>query len=590
MSRSSRIFLIIFLTIACQAFLAGNVEIKASVNADKIGLDDTLIYTLSISGIRNPLQPKLSFAPNFQVTGTSTRSNTVIGNNGMINTIEFQYYLSPLKTGTFTLPASNFEYDGKKYKTRSFKVEVVQGSVNPPTPKRQRPSIFDFDPFDDDAISPFRRSRRPQEIDVRIKTDIDKKQVYVGEPVLFRILLYTRNTIESVTPLSTQTIPGFWAEWFPTPRTIDGTTEEVNGQQYKVFEIRKVTLFPLKEGKLSIPPLKFQFGILDGSITFFSNARNVIRSTPTVDVTVKALPPEAENLPVGDFSFEILPGQKEVDINDIYTLKIKIVGSGNIKTLAVPKLRNNDDYRVYPAKVSRNFVHVGDRLLGSVEAEIPLTFKKSGEIKIPAINFKYFDPKTARVVGLESQPTPLMITGKKEVQESTLSLPRSDILKKGEDISFIKKGEIFDQTRTLAGSGFYKFLLLLPFIVNLIFLTKRFVFDRVIARSEIWSKKKLLNRTVKELNQVREYGEIAAILETYLQQKSGLGLAEINSQAIEELMVDKGVRNRDIDQFIRIKSESESSKFSPVKKSRQELKQDLKMLVEILKRIDKKIK
>jgi hypothetical protein len=55
-------------------------------------------------------------------------------------------------------------------------------------------------------------------------------------------------------------------------------------------------------------------------------------------------------------------------------------------------------------------------------------------------------------------------------------------------------------------------------------------------------------------------------------------------------MIDKGVRNRDIDQFIHIKSQSESSKFSPVKKSRGELKQDLKMLVDILKRIDKKIK
>ena len=585
-----RIFVVGLIFICCKILLIADIEIKASINADKIGLDDNLVYTLSIQGIRNPLKPNLNFAPNFQITGTSTRSNMVVGNNGVINTVEFQYYLSPLKTGSFTLPASNFKYDGKSYQTRGFKVEVVPGSVTPPSSQRKRRSIFDFDPFENDSLSPFPRSRQPQEIDIRLKTEISKKTVFKGEPVLLRILLYTRNSIESVNMLSAQTIPGFWPEWFPTPRTISGTTEQVEGREYKVFEIRKVMLFPLNPGKLSIPPLKFQFSILDGSISFFSNSRNTVRSSKKIDMEVKSLPPEAENLPVGDYSFEVITSQKEIDINDIYTIKIKIYGMGNIKTLAVPKIRNSDDYRVYPAKISRNFVNVGDKLLGSIEAEVPLTFKNPGEIQFPAVSFKFFNPIAAKVVVRESQPMDLLVTGKKEVQERTLSLPRSDILKKGEDIDFIKKGSINDQGKSFAGGGLFVFLLVLPFIINIGFLVKLFVFDRLIARSELWSKRKLLNKTFKELHQVKEYDEIAGILETYLQQKTGLGLAEMNSQAIESLLVERGVRNRDIDQFIRIKSESESSKFSPIKKSRQELKKDLKMLIEMMKRIDKRLK
>ena len=57
----------------------------------------------------------------------------------------------------------------------------------------------------------------------------------------------------------------------------------------------------------------------------------------------------------------------------------------------------------------------------------------------------------------------LLVTGKKEVQERTLSLPRSDILKKGEDIDFIKKGSIKDQGKSFAGGGLFVFLLVLPF-------------------------------------------------------------------------------------------------------------------------------
>ena len=45
--------------IASAGFAEENVEIKASINADKIGIDDVLIYTLTFKGIDNPTQSAL---------------------------------------------------------------------------------------------------------------------------------------------------------------------------------------------------------------------------------------------------------------------------------------------------------------------------------------------------------------------------------------------------------------------------------------------------------------------------------------------------------------------------------------------------
>jgi hypothetical protein len=50
------------------------------------------------------------------------------------------------------------------------------------------------------------------------------------------------------------------------------------------------------------------------------------------------------------------------------------------------------------------------------------------------------------------------------------------------------------------------------------------------------------------------------------------------------------INDYDTGVFIRMKSESESSKFSPQKKSAVELRRNLKLLIEVLKRVDTKVK
>jgi len=572
-----------------------DIEVRASISADKIGIDDVLMYTVTFKGINNPTEPDVSHFKDFRAAQTSRSSEFQFVNGVSSYYTNFVFYLVPLKTGNLTLPPVSYKYKGKEYKTQPFKVEVVKGSIAPSTtPKRRRrpSSIFgDEDPF---FSSPFERQRQPQEIDIKIVPKVSSKNVVIGQQIVFRVLLYTRNRIQSVNMLSNQSIPGFWQEWFPTPRSIDSKTEKLNGKTYQVFEVRKAALFPNTTGTITIPSLKFEIGMVDiNSFSIFSNTRPIRRSTPELKIHVSPLPPEALGLPVGNFQFRVNPDKKEIDINDILTLKIKITGTGNIKTLKVPEFKSNKFFKVYPAKISRDVSHQGNKISGKVVAEVPVSFKKKGLISFPSMEFKYFNPGSSKVVTLTNPAIMVKVSGQKEKEQTAQSLPKTEIIKTGEDIDFIKTGDVYNQDNNLFTRKYFKVILLVPFLINLLFLLKIFIFDRLISQNPRLKQKKLIGRTIKKLNDARDYGDISPVLENYLKEKAGLGLSEINNHSIGQVLGDHGVREEDIKRMIQLKSQSESYRFSPgqvAKTLDKELKHDIKVLIDILKRIDSKIK
>lgn len=577
---------------------ADKVEIKAGINADKIGIDDVLIYTVTLKGINNPAQPTLSGLKDFNVVQTSRSTEFRFVNGVSSYYTNFVYYLTPEQTGTLSIPGMTYEFEGEQYRTDAFRVEVIQGSVGPRQPRRRPrfPSVFDRD--EDWFNSPLRKTQ-PQQIDIKLKALVSKRNAVKGEPVLYRVLLYARNRIQSVNMVSNQSFPGFWQEWFPVPRTIDSKQEELEGKIYNAYEIRKAVLFPTRAGSVTIPSLKFEMAVVDSTFSLFADAHRIHRTTPEITLQVSEPPPQALGLPVGDFSFQVKPEKKKIDINDILTLRLKIrARKGNIKTLEVPEFTTTEYYKVYPAKISRNNSFDRDSLTGVLDAEIPVSFKKTGLISFPALVFKYFNPDAAIVVTLKSSPFSINVGGVKEKQESAVTIPQTEIIKKGEDIDFIKKGDIYNQERHFYKTGTFGFLLAIFFVLNVLYLLKIVVYDRFISQNTLLKKKRLLNKTIDRLRKVQGHGEISPILEEYLKEKTGLGLSEINNHSIEALFSKHRVNDRDIEIFIKIKSGSELSRFAPQagtgkvyeKEDDKTLKHDVKQLIEILKRIDGRIK
>jgi hypothetical protein len=575
-----------FMLLGCFLILvADEIEFKASVNARKIGSDDVLVYTITYKGIQNPPQPDISAVTDFRITQTSQSSEFRFINGVSSTFTNFIFYLMPSKTGTLTIPAISFEYQGTTFKTDPIVIQVVKGSVGSlPAPGQKRKSLFDNDFFN----SPFDRPQQ-EEVDVKLDTWVSKQHVSKGEQVLFKVLLYTRNRIESINLISNQSFPGFWQEWYPVPRSIDGISVEKNGRVYQVYEIRKVALFPTETGVLAIPSLKFEVSLVDQAFSIFSSPRKIFRESDPVNINVFDLPPEAAGLPVGDFAFRVVSEKNEVDINDILTVKLIFQGQGNLKTLEIPEFSSNDLYKVYPAKITRKYDYGQSGLTGTLTGEVPVAFKSPGMVSLPPLEFAFYNPDMKKISRLASGSLNIRVTGNREKSESALTVGKTEIVKKGEDIDFIKKAHVPRRQKKWYRSGIFMVLCLIPFLLNVFYMLQKTVVEKIFKKNKTLHKRILINSTIKKLVNTRDHGEIHVILETYLQKKTGLGFSEIRKDNIESLFKRANVSDYDIDSFLRIKSESESSRFSPGKKSLTDLRKEVHLLVGILIRIDRKL-
>ncbi len=448
-------------------------EVAASINADRIGIDDTLIYTVTFKNISNPVQPDLSHWEDFKTLQTSRSSEFQFSNGASTSTTRFTYFLMPVRLGRLSLPPVHYRHEGRDYQTQSLTVEVVKGTLNPsPTPQARQPG-----PFDDDFFSSAFQNQKPQTVDSRLQAVISKTTCYRGEQLLFRILLYTRNRIETVNMVSSPSFAGFWQEWYPVPKAINASSENVNGIMYQVYEIRKAALFANESGTLTIPGLQFELQLADAS-AMFGGSKPVRRSTQPIKIDVSEPPAAAAGLPVGQFTFSVTSPQTAANSNDIVTLQMRISGNGNSKTIIPPTFQNDAMIQVYPAKITQENSYGPQAMNGTVRVEIPVAFNGAGDITFPSLEFKYFNPESRSLVSLRSQALTMRVSGEKSRPDGSMTLPQSAIVQKGEDIDFIKTGSVSDQALVIYRQSWYAAVILLLFSINLFFLLKISLWQR----------------------------------------------------------------------------------------------------------------
>ena len=586
MRKTGSAILLAWLAFLLAAILpAADAEVAAAISSAKIGLDDTLLYTLTFINIEDPAQPDLSHLDDFKVLQTSRSSEFQFRDGASTASTRFTYYLMPTRTGRILLPAVRYRHQGREYETQAFAVEVVKESqVKGGAPRPGTPS-----PFDDDFFSSPLRNRQPQKVDAYLRAVVSKPACVKGEPLLFRVLLYTRNRIEAVNMISSASFAGFWQEWFPVPQSISPGSENVNGVIYQVYEVRKAALFASENGTLTIPSLQFELQLADPGAGFFG-VQALRRSTQALQVVVSDPPAAAAGLPVGQFSFTLDCPRQEADINEIVTMHMRISGSGNTKTIMPPLLPGGEAAMVYPAKVTQEIAYASASLTGTLNAEIPVAFKQTGDILFPSLEFRYFDPARRAVVSLRSSPIRVRVSGEKLPSGLSRTLPGSAIMQKGEDIDFIHAGPLRGSSRPIHRRPWYPLLLAALFLVNFLVLLKVSAWDRGIAASAGMRNRRILARALRGLDKAQHAEEIAPVMERYFCEKSGLGPAEISDRRIAEVLGANGVERASIEKYLFIKGQSELARFSPHKKTALELKKDLQALRDLFREIDRKMK
>jgi hypothetical protein len=152
------------------------VSMTSKVNLNKIGVKDQVIYTLTISGIKDLSQPELQGLDDFQMVNTSKGSSYEFSNGKGVLSEYFDYYLKPLRTGTLKIPRQVFNWQGKKYTAGKQAVEVVPGSLKAASEALRKRNTL-FEPGD----------LLPGSSDITVKSKININKIGIRDQVIYTL-------------------------------------------------------------------------------------------------------------------------------------------------------------------------------------------------------------------------------------------------------------------------------------------------------------------------------------------------------------------------------------------------------------------
>lgn len=290
-----------------------------------------------------------------------------------------------------------------------------------------------------------------------IKATIDKHSCYVGEPVLATFKLFTRLDSESKI-VKRPSLNGFSVVDMEQPETGIFSKEMYNGKMYNCYLIRKVQLFPLQSGQLTIEPVEVENLVrmirararstketntwLDAVMEKVKEAEysngdviqeTIILKSDSLKVNVLDLPeknkPESFDGAVGNFSMQASLLNKTIAANDFATLRVVIKGKGNLPMITAPIVHWPSGVDSFDAKLSEEIDKRNAPISGTKTFDIPFAVSKAGLFTIPKINFTYFDEQTKTYHTVSSDSLQLNVTA--AVKRKTPVFHDEPIVKEG---------------------------------------------------------------------------------------------------------------------------------------------------------------
>ena len=608
-----QIGLIILLFFTSLAY-AQNVEFKASApSVVAVGEQFKLEYTLNKEGdnLKVPTLEGFDLLMGPSV-GQSFYSSNINGKMTQNVTFSYTYILEGTKKGTFQIPGATVIIDGKEYTSNALKIEVVEGSRN--SNGNQAATNRPVQPDANATVN---------DNNLFVKVEVSRRSLYMGESLMATIKVYTKVDLVNLGRTKFPDFNGFLAEEVPTPQRIELVREAVDGQIYNVGTIRKVLLYPQHTGEITIEPFELECivrqRLANGGRSFFDeffgnykDVRAMRRSKP-VTMQVKELPqlgkPAGFGGTVGNVTMATSLSADTVNANDAITYKVTFRGTGNLKLLKAPTINFPLDFEVYDPKESRDLNITENGTTGSVSFEYLIIPRYSGDYKIPAIRFSYFDSQSntyKTIAGAEYNIHVRKGADKGQVETSAgnqvKSFKKEDVRKVGEDIRYLKTEGLNLKAAGVRffGTTLYWLALLIPFVlfvVGAVLNRRRIKANADIVRVKNKAANKMARKrlkvaasAMKNHNAEQFYDEVLKALWGYMSYKLNIDRAELNRDNISEILQSKGVEEDRIKEFIAVLDTCEYARYAPVSNSDQEMGKVSTDSIDVITKLDKAIR
>jgi len=585
-----------------------------------VGETFVLTYSVNAQGV-NFSGPKILglnvlSGPN---TSTSSSIRSINGRTSMTITYTNSYLLQASRVGNFEIPAATVTVDGKSYRSNKVTIQVQTGATNSQSPgQANQPGK---------QQTPAQGGVQTNANDVFLKAYVSRTKPYQGEGIIVTYKLFTRVPIAQISINKLSSFQGFWSqnllrdnERFPQ------YNQTINGEQYVVAEIRKIALYPLKSGKLTIEPLEVECVAQIRRQTrqrtgdpffddFFNNSffsssyatvEKALKSNPLV-INVKTLP--LENKPasfggaVGSFTFRSDIDKTTLQTNEPVTLKFVVSGKGNIQLIEKLNVTFPPDFEVYDPKIVSDYKTTASGVSGIQSFEYLIIPRKPGEFKIKPVTFTFFDLAKQSYVTLKSPEYALNVekgSGESAVMTYT-GVNKEEIQYIGSDIRHIENQNF---TIRKAGTGFFGswiyflslFIPLVLFIALLIFFKKEAARRRDTLLMKNRKATRVARKRLKKAEAFMKSGkqndffeEISQALWGYLSDKFGIPLAGLSMDSVKEALRKKEVSDEIIEQFMSTLNDTEFARFAPGDKTLK-MEEIYGKAMEIILKIERELK
>jgi hypothetical protein len=404
---------------------ADDLVVRARVDRSSVPLGRTLTLTITAEGtMRQVSAPSLPPLQAFVVQSSGSSTNMSWVNGQMSASKSWSYTLAPREVGTFTIGSAEIEFDGDVYRTDPIEVEVVEsGAAAPARPEQRQPSGVDSGGKD-----------------VFVTTSVDKKRAYVNEQITLSFKLYRRVSLMEPR-YGAPDLTGFWVEEL-------GDQEEyyevVDGSQYRVTELR-TALFGAKAGTATIGQATLSYSEGRSGFPFFSGGRPRVLTTRPIEVEVLPLPREGRPADfegaVGDFAVSARLDADNVPALSPVTLRVRVSGVGNIRTVPAPEIDEIPGFRIYDSGTSTEITKKNYSVGGVKVYEYVLVPQASGTLTVPGVGFSYFNPATEAYGRAASGELRLSVTPAAPGSDPGMIPVPAAISRVGRDIRYIHESE-----------------------------------------------------------------------------------------------------------------------------------------------------
>jgi hypothetical protein len=386
----------------------------------------------------------------------------------------------------------------------------------------------------------------------------------------------------------------------------------INGTQYLVQEI-KTALFPTSTGKLTVGPAELKcvvedadrfsrdpFAMFDRDL--FSLLRQgkpkILKSEP---IQIEVLPTPEIDRPatfigtVGDYSMKVGVDKSEVEVGQPVTLKAKISGSGNIKSVGKPVIAELPDFRTYSSGSSENVSKQNYQVQGTKTYEDVLIPKNAGKYTIPPVEFSFFNPNAKSYKTLKSEPILLTVLPPSQASPVEMAqLSRQEIGRAAKDIRYIKlsAGELKNGGRDLYRKPLFLLLQLIPLLAFAV--SWRYQKEREKINSDIGyarqrrahklAQKRLkgASRLISEGSSEEFYCEVARASLQFIGDKLNLPGYGLTKDRIEDELARREVNKEKIDHLTKLLDSCDFGRFAPGSSTVEEMKGFLKQAEKVI--------